>query len=364
MIKKIIKNLDELKEFSKDIEKNIFWFSNILIYWEVWAWKTTFTKFFLENIWIEKKIKSPSYALENFYEIPKNSNFFSKKYSKIWHYDIYRLEKNQNLESLEENFNSDDLVLVERAEKLNSKPKSWIELFFKKLSEKNPETWENFREIEIKFFWTSFTENEIKKIFEKYKTPKNIQKHTAQVANTAIQVAENFIKNWKILDKKLIYTAARLHDVIKYIDFVEKMKPKKNKNWELEYFDILWNKISEETILFWKKMKKKFNWLTHEKAWWKLFYELWFKEIWKVISSHWLKQAFEGFSTFEEKIVYYWDSTTMHDKKISVEERIEDVKNRYWKWKDWKISEEKSNFYKKIIKKNLEVEAELKKFIL
>jgi len=32
MIKKNIKNLDELKKFSQEIEKNIFSFSNILIF--------------------------------------------------------------------------------------------------------------------------------------------------------------------------------------------------------------------------------------------------------------------------------------------------------------------------------------------
>lgn len=356
-MKKILKNLEDTKNFAQEIEKNIFWFSNILIYWDVWTWKTTFTKYFLENIWVEKKVKSPSYALENFYEIKNN-----KKFHKIWHYDIYRLEKNQNLESIEENFNSDDLVLIERAEKLNSKPQSWIELHFKKIEEINLEswekTWENFREVEIKFFWTSFSEEQIQKIFEKYKTPKNIQKHTAQVANTAIQVAENFIQNWKILDKKLIYTAARLHDFVKYIDFVEKMKPVDN-NWKLEYLDLNWNKISEEVILFWKKINKKFSWLTHEKAWWKLFYDLWFKEIWKVISSHWMNQDFEWFWTFEEKIVYYADSVTMLHRKVSVKERIEDIKNRYWNW-----SKENEEFYRKIIKVNLGIEKELEEFVL
>jgi tRNA threonylcarbamoyl adenosine modification protein YjeE len=352
-MKRIIKSLDELKKFAQEIEKNIFWFSNILIYWEIWSWKTTLTKYFLENIWVEKKIKSPSYALENFYKIEN-----SKKYKNIWHYDIYRLSQKQNLESLEENFNSDDLVLVERAEKLNSKPQSWIELHFKKLPEKNLETWENFREIEIKFFWTSFTEKEIQKIFEKYKTPINIQWHTAQVANTAIQIVENFIKNWKILDKKLIYTAARLHDIIKHIDFVEKIKPVKTKN-KLEYFDILWNKIPKENIILRKKTRKQFLWLTHEKAWAKLFYDLWFKEIWRTILSHWLMQAFEWFWTFEEKILYYADSVTMHHKKVSVKERIEDIKIRYWNW-----SKEEDLFYNKLIEKNLEVERDLEKFVL
>lgn len=347
MIKKNIKNLNDLKKFSQEIEKNIFSFSNILIYWEVWAWKTTFTKFFLENIWVEKKIKSPSYALENFYEItkkniPEKENINSKKFWKIWHYDIYRLE-NQNLESLEENFESDDLVIVERAEKLKEKPKSWIELHFKKISDLE-------REIEIKFFWTSFSEEEIWKIFEKFHTPLNIQEHTAQVSNTAIKVTENFIKNWKILDKKLIYTASRLHDLVKYIDFVEKLK-----NWK----DITWTKISNEKISFWKKIKEKFSWLTHEKAWWKIFYEMWYKEIWKTIWSHWLNSAFNWFSTFEEKIVYYADSVTMHNKVVSIEKRIHDAKERYWNW-----SQEHDIFYEKLKNANKKVENELENFIL
>jgi len=335
-MKKIIKNLDDLKYFSHEIEKNIFWFSNILIYWEVWAWKTTFTQFFLENIWVKKKVKSPSYALENFYQI-KNS----KKFSKVWHYDIYRLE-NKNLESLENNFESDDLVIVERAEKLNKKPQSWIELHFKKISDSE-------REIEIKFFWTSLSEEQIWKIFNKYKTPLNIQWHTAQVANIAIQTAENLIKKWTVLDKKLIYTAAKLHDVVKYIDFVENTKL---INWK--YFDIFWKEIPEEIITFWNKIKKEFSWLDHNLAWWKLFYDLWFKEIWKVISSHWLLEIFNWFWTWEEKIVYYWDMRTVHHEKVSVHERMKDISERYWNW-----SEENKTLYKDIEEKILKLEKEL-----
>ncbi|MCD5382659.1 tRNA (adenosine(37)-N6)-threonylcarbamoyltransferase complex ATPase subunit type 1 TsaE [Candidatus Gracilibacteria bacterium] len=337
MIKKVLKNLEDTKNFAKEIEKNVFGFSNILIFGEVGAGKTTFTKFFLENIGVEKKIKSPSYALENFYEL-KNS----EKFKKIWHYDIYRLE-NQNLESLEENFESDDFVIVEWAEKLNFKPKSGIELHFQKKSE-------NERFVEIKFFGTNFSENEIKKIFEKFKTPIGIQEHTAQVANTAVQIAEKFLKNGKIVDKGLIYTSARLHDILKYIDFVDKMKEKDGY-----YFDIFGLKFSAETVNLWKKMKEQFSGLSHEKAGGKLFYEMGYKEIGKVISSHGFNS--KGFSTIEEKIVYFADATTMHNKRVSVKERVKDVKKRYGDG-----SKKSEKVYEKMLKYNLKIEKELEKF--
>jgi len=44
----------------------------------------------------------------------------------------------------------------------------------------------------------------------------------------------------------------------------------------------------------------------------------------------------------------------MHNKKVSVRKRIEDVKERYWNW-----SKENNIFFEKMIQKNEEVENEL-----
>jgi tRNA threonylcarbamoyladenosine biosynthesis protein TsaE len=54
--------------------------SKILLYGDLWAWKTHFVKWFVSWLWIDiKKVQSPTYAYVNIYD------------NKILHIDMYRI---------------------------------------------------------------------------------------------------------------------------------------------------------------------------------------------------------------------------------------------------------------------------------
>lgn len=82
----ILNSVEDLMQFWKSLW--LSWTSNVLLYWDLWAWKTHFTKWFAEWIWLNKNlIQSPTYTYLNEYE------------DKLLHIDMYRL--NEEIELIE-----------------------------------------------------------------------------------------------------------------------------------------------------------------------------------------------------------------------------------------------------------------------
>lgn len=74
-----------------------FWVSlaekhkNILLHWDLWAWKTLLTKWFAKWLWIdENKIQSPTYAYLN-----SHMNIDNTK--KLLHMDMYRIDTENDI---------------------------------------------------------------------------------------------------------------------------------------------------------------------------------------------------------------------------------------------------------------------------
>ncbi len=308
-------SLEDTKNIAKMFCENIYPFSNILIYWEMWAWKTSFVSFLLSHIWVKQKVKSPSYSL---------SHNYKADFSEIWHYDLYRLNNTKKLYEIDEHFFSEDLVICEWAERLSIKPNNRIEIYIKNTNDLSSTQ----RKFEFKFYWSSLSEEKIKDLFGKYNTPKHILKHINSVTEIADTVANSLIKKWILIDKDLVHTWAMLHDILRYIDF----------KWWLIREKIPYD-CSDEDFDFWCKISNDFKWIHHACAAWNILDKMWYKEIWNVIKAHRSGQIFKWFNTIEEKIVYYADKRVLHDKKVSLDERLADAKIRYsheWDSSHWK----------------------------
>lgn len=60
--------------------------SHILLNWELGAWKTTFTKWFVSGLWLDPDlVQSPTYTLVNIY------------WDKVLHIDMYRIDELNDL---------------------------------------------------------------------------------------------------------------------------------------------------------------------------------------------------------------------------------------------------------------------------
>lgn len=77
----IINTPEEMFNLWKEMSKN---HKIVLLFWDLWAWKTLFTKWFANGLWIDENIvQSPTYAYINSYG------------GKLLHVDMYRIE-NEN----------------------------------------------------------------------------------------------------------------------------------------------------------------------------------------------------------------------------------------------------------------------------
>ncbi len=101
----IIKDLDSYKEFSEQLIANSSK-SNILLYGEMGAGKTTLTQYLLDALGSKEEVSSPTYSIINEYKGP-NKNIF--------HMDLYRLNSKEEAVNIgiEEYLHSDNLCIIE-----------------------------------------------------------------------------------------------------------------------------------------------------------------------------------------------------------------------------------------------------------
>ncbi len=86
----IVNSLKETEELSKKISKSVKCGDCILLYGEIGAGKTTFTKFLLENLGVKSIVSSPTFTLLNEY---------TGKFP-IYHFDMYRISSSEELYEL------------------------------------------------------------------------------------------------------------------------------------------------------------------------------------------------------------------------------------------------------------------------
>ena len=147
------------------------------------------------------------------------------------------------------------------------------------------------------------------KILKNNKTPSNIIEHSKTVCKVAESIVKKLIKKGIKVNKELVIAAALLHDVERHKD----------------------NHVERGAELI-KKLS--------------------YPEIANVISKHTLYQVEmeeNQPNTVEEKIVFYADKRVKNDKVVSLEERYEDIKERYNVDLDWEME-----FTKKIGKELLQ----------
>ena len=148
-MKKIIKNIEEMKLFSEQIAKNLS--SNkkkeatiLLLEGNLGSGKTTFARFFIASFGIKQPVTSPTFVIEKIYKLPQKS-----KFKNIIHIDAYRLEKGEDLIELdwEKNIlNPHNIILIEWPEVVSSfLPKDSKLIKFKFLNENKREVVFNFK---------------------------------------------------------------------------------------------------------------------------------------------------------------------------------------------------------------------------
>ena len=149
-----LKSLEDTKNLSKNISKIINSGDTILLYGEIGVGKTTFARFFINNLESKQKIKN-SDVLSPTFNIVYDYDVGNKK---ILHYDLYRLKNNNDISQLAMfETSKKHIKIIEWPELIEPKPKDRIDISFQysKLI--------NSREVKITGYgkWKDYKFNEI-----------------------------------------------------------------------------------------------------------------------------------------------------------------------------------------------------------
>ena len=123
-----LKSLKDTQNFSKNISRIKNTGDNIFLYGEIGVGKTTFVRFFVNNLESNNGVKnsevpSPTFNIVYDYKIKK---------IKILHYDLYRLKNYRDISQLGIFETSNESIkIVEWPELIESKPKDRIDIQFK-----------------------------------------------------------------------------------------------------------------------------------------------------------------------------------------------------------------------------------------
>ncbi len=165
------------------------------------------------------------------------------------------------------------------------------------------------------------TEELLQQLVTQYRVPVHIQKHMKKVAAVALYLGQKIHQSGEKINLIVLRQAALLHDVLKLCDF---------KELDIENFE---QTITAEDISFWTALMKSCSHVGHVEAAYNVLKDLGENEIATIVRKH----RFEGLiskrdkpKTWEEKLLYYADKRVRHDEIVSVAERLEDGRQRYF----------------------------------
>lgn len=117
----------KLNEINR-INLNISGPSIIYLNWWLWAWKTTISKYLINDVfWVEDIVTSPTYVYYN--------KYISVKFGNIYHFDLYRLNNYDEFCAIwwEDVFeNNSWIIIVEWPDIIKDYIKADTEIFIEK----------------------------------------------------------------------------------------------------------------------------------------------------------------------------------------------------------------------------------------
>ena len=165
------------------------------------------------------------------------------------------------------------------------------------------------------------TEALLQKLLIQYRVPLHIRKHMQKVAAVALYLGQRIQQAGHQVDLIAVRQGALLHDVLKICDF---------KTLDIENFE---QNVTAEDIQFWTALMKSCNHIGHEEAAYNMLKEAGEEKIATIVRKHRFAGLIEPENkpkTWEEKLVYYADKRVRHDQIVSLAERLEDGRERYF----------------------------------
>lgn len=155
----------------------------------------------------------------------------------------------------------------------------------------------------------------IEEIYEKFRVPKHVIAHMQGVKRVAEKLADKLIEKGEKIDKKLLLTAALIHDALRVCDFRE---------FDINHFH---EEVRDEDLKIWEGLQEKYGKIGHEKAMSQVLTKMGETQLANIIEKHdfW---RIDDLETWEEKILYYADKRVDGAKIVTLEKRFEEGTKR------------------------------------
>lgn len=300
---------------------------------EIGAGKTTFMRGFLYGLGHESHVTSPTYALEQHYDIAKEG-----KTLHLHHIDLYRLTGTQAEQFVVESDNTWDIRCIEWTERLKN-PQTDIQISLSESSGLDG------RSLNVTFNDVlSPSEEKIMEWRERFRLPKHIARHCDAVADVTKTLCAQLHKQGMLCRFDSIYKAALVHDLFRFVDF----------RAGAAHVDMC---PSEEDQRVWQHVKEAYPNLQHEPALAAFLRDEGYTDFADIVETHGFSVPNERRQTTEQKVLFYADKRVSLDIVVTVEERFEDFAARY---SNGKVTPERKRMHEEtlIVQKELFPEGE------
>ncbi len=162
-------------------------------------------------------------------------------------------------------------------------------------------------------------------LLKQYRVPEHIVKHSVIVAKLAVFLAGRLREKGISVDIELVDRACLLHDVARPCDFKGSDSNSSKQAIKEQSYGLL-----PEDRAKWQQLKAKYQGLCHEDIAYELL-KIKYPELAVTIKRHRyiaILDEKEKPTTWEEKLVYYADKRIMHDRIVSLKERLEEAHKR------------------------------------
>lgn len=294
---------------------------SVLLFGDLGSGKTQFVKGIAKGLGIKKIIKSPTFAYVNKYQIKSGS--LQLIANGFFHYDLYRLQAGEDLESIglmETMHDGRSINVVEWADRMAGfAPKEYVRVDFKVHADHH--------EIVIWFEDPEILPDElIDKYLKDWATPTHVQAHCKEVTNVCLQIGRALVSKNIFVNLDLLYGAGMLHDLARVADFQGLDRDKFHE------------KVTEEKWVKWVDQQKKYAGHHHADVAAKILAEDGYLKTAELIRMHnsltILEEPDKLEASLEAAILFYADKRVKHDEAVSLTERFRDGRERHGKYDD------------------------------
>jgi len=271
---------------------------------ELGAGKTTLLQGLAQELGIEQRLTSPTFALEQRYQ--------TTDHGELLHVDLYRLGQSQaSLIALSSDEHT-GIRCIEWAERLPSAARTTG--IFISMEEESQKTG---RKLTIEFHDLHVpTQEQIAQWRNEFFLPHMIVRHCETVADTAVRLGSVLLENGQIVRLQALRAAAAVHDLLRFVDFHRGAS-------HIE------QQINPTHAQKWSEIKARYAGLRHESAVAQFLIEQGFAQLAEIVRVHGLTLSNSKRVTTEQRLLYYADKRVKLDEVVSLEERLRDFTVRY-----------------------------------